>query len=281
VRIRQSMLGNADSCLRRMQYSIEQPAFGWGVSRSIGTAYHAALETLYRSRMPSGVLVPSVSSSVLYRPDIQLAHLQLVAYETFDAEVEAAGDSFIWDPDKAGNRDEAIQKIDLMVTEYWNGRWEWPEDWQVLGVEVSFEQPWDYGHTRTGTADLVMLDPNGWLVVDDHKTAGKKWARGKEHARKSNQAAWYVPAMRELFPGHAGYRFVFSVMTYKGEFERRISDPERRHEEATAAKALQVVALYEGMRANGLDLPANPASTLCSPKYCDFFAVCPHGLSLE
>jgi hypothetical protein len=279
MRVRQSMMGNADSCLRRLQYSIENPSYKAGSVRAIGTGYHAGMEVLYRSRMPDGVLTPELG--VVTRKNLQLAHMQIAAYDAFDNEVEKAGDAFIWDPDKAPTRESAIEKIDLMLTEYWTGNWEWPEDWEVLAVEIEFDLPWDYGHTRGGAADLVLRDPYGWVVVDDHKTAGKRWAMGKEHPRKNNQAPWYVPAMRELFPGAPGYRFVFSVMTYDGKFERRISDPQPRHEEAVAAKALQVVSMYEGMRSAGLDLPANPASTLCNPRYCDYFSVCPHGSSLE
>jgi hypothetical protein len=43
MRIRQSYLGQADKCLRSLQYELEAPPdqYRSGIIRAIGTAYHA------------------------------------------------------------------------------------------------------------------------------------------------------------------------------------------------------------------------------------------------
>jgi hypothetical protein len=136
-------------------------------------------------------------------------------------------------------------------------------------------------------ADLVLQDPNAWIIAVDHKTAGRRWPDGKHSPRKNVQSPFYTGLLQEIYPDAPGVRFVFDVMTYpnkKGEctFERRISDPEPRHIEAVRKQAQTFVTLYEKVHVeNGLDLPGNPTSTLCSPAYCDFWEVCPFGAALD
>jgi hypothetical protein len=142
---------------------------------------------------------------------------------------------------------------------------------------VFFNFDWQDGHTRSGTMDLVLIDPFGAVIGVDHKTAGRMWPAGKEHPRKNNQASWYVGALKEMFPQAPAYRFCFDVMTYAGKFDRRVVEPSDDHIKAVEAKATQVATLYSWARAGGLDLPANPGSNLCSDKYCDFWTLCPHG----
>jgi hypothetical protein len=87
--------------------------------------------------------------------------------------------------------------------------------------------------------------------------------------------------LRELYPDAPYHRMTFSVMTYAGKFERRISDATDAHITAILDKSMQLATLVEGMRKAGMDLPANPASNLCSEKYCDHWTYCPHGSSLD
>jgi hypothetical protein len=276
MRVRQSTLGDFDKCARAMQYSIESPVYHGGVARAIGTAYHAGLEFAYNNLRANDVW-----------PDVRMAIIE--AIERFDrtAALEPSHESektkrkgtFKWDdafPDAA----TAHATIAHMLESYWGDpdcRWPWP----VLGTELGFSLPFWGDHTRNGSIDLVLEDPNGWIVGVDHKTAGKGWNFNKHHARKQNQAPWYVAALRELFPDAPGYRFFFDIMTYKGKFDRREAVVSPEHIAAVDTKAVQVVTLYEGMRAGGFDLPANPASNLCSPKYCDHWDICPHGAVLD
>jgi hypothetical protein len=165
----------------------------------------------------------------------------------------------------------------------------WPAEWAVLGVEVDqlVALPDLAPHTAKLGADLVLVDPNGWVVLVDHKTAGKAWAEGKHHPRKNDQASLYTHLARQVWPDAPGHRFVFDIITLPGaksgpKFERRISDPQPAHEAAVVKKAKDFASLYEIVHVqHGLDLPANPASTLCNPKWCDFFDGCPHGASLD
>lgn len=269
MRIRQSLLGSFDACPRRFQYSLESPpdVYHSGIVRAVGTAYHAGLEYYYMTTLVGRADHPS------------LAEVQDMARSTLLDEIERAGENFIWD-DKFPLVDDADECIGSMLMHYFEDGHAWPSDWEVLGVEEKFTLPY-FNYELAGTIDLVLRDPNGWICGVDHKTAGRRWDQYKHHPRKNNQAPFYVGALAELYPDAPGHRFVFDVMTYKGEFERRISDPTPAHVEAVKAKALQVAALYEGLRAAGMDLPVNPSSTLCSKRYCDWWSVCSSGAILD
>lgn len=261
MRMRQSTLGDADICLRRLQFNLEAPrdVYHCNPARAIGTAYHAGLEYAY-TVVGQGAKWPSLMSQ---------CDVALVALE---AEHEKAGDHFQWSkdyPDIAS----MMAVVSEMLAAYEPYRWQW----QVVDVELVFDLPWIREHTRGGAMDLVLQDPNGWIVGVDHKTAGRMWPEKKSTARVSNQGPWYVAALKELFPDAPGHRFVFDVMTYAKKFERRICDPRPEHLVNIEHKALQVVSIVDGMRANGLDLPANPSSNLCSSEYCDWWNICPFG----
>jgi hypothetical protein len=273
VKVRQSTVKD---CLRSMQYTIEQPTFHGGSVRALGTGYHAGVELLYLARQ-HGLVLPTPAEAI--------AH----AIKTFDdtsamvpshaTELTRTAGNFKWNK-TVPDRETAVEMLNVMLPAYYE-QGLYPADWKVLGVEVPFELAWSELGTRNGSIDLVLQDPNGWVVIDDQKTAGKAWPEGKHKPRKAHQAPWYVSAARELFPGAPGYRFVFSIMTYKGKFERRISDPEPRHEAAADQLLFDTVALYKTARANGLELPANPSSNLCSPEYCDWWDICPFGAALD
>lgn len=275
VKIRQSMLGNFDACPRRLQYSLESPPDQYfsGIVRAVGVAYHAGQEYYYLMRQADRYWDWNTN---LYN----LNDIQDMAISALNDEIEKAGDNFLWD-EKFPTFDDAATAIKSMLGRYFEDGHAWPADWTVLAVEQYFELPFYTAHTRTGTIDLVLQDPAGYVVGVDHKTAGRMWDQHKHKPRKNNQACFYTAALQELYPDAPGHRFVYDIMTYAGKFERRISDPQPAHVEATLDKAIQVIALYEGMRKNGLDLPANPSSTLCSARYCDFWDICPHGAALD
>lgn len=269
MRVRQSLLGSFDACPRRAQYSIEDQTYHSGIVRAVGTAYHAGLEYYYLKRQEGGGSPGAWYGGVM----------EDMAESALAGEIEKAGEAFVWD-DKFPDYDTAKACLHHMLTRYFEDDHTWPVDWTVLGVEQYFELPFG-DHVRTGTMDLVLQAPDGGILGVDHKTAGRKWDQYKHLPRKNSQSSFYVAALRELYPDAAYYRFVFDVMTYKGEFERRVSDPSIQHCQAVLDKALQVATLMDGMRGAGMDLPANPSSTLCSSKWCDWFAVCPHGAILD
>jgi hypothetical protein len=281
VKVRQSTLGEADKCLRSLQYSLESPVYHGGVSRAIGTAYHFGLESAYRSLIDHGEF-----------PEIHMPRIE--AYERLQASVELAPShpseetkqrgSFKWSKD-IPDFETATRVLDVMLEAYWadpDAVWRREDGWTVLGVEVGFHLPLWGNHTSDGSIDLVIQGPDGEIVGEDHKTAGRnKWPYNKHHARKQNQSPWYVMALQQLYPDATGYRFFYDIMTHKGVWERRESIVNPEHIQAVQEKALQVVTLYEGMRGAGLDLPANPSSTLCSPDYCDHWDICPYGQALD
>lgn len=283
MRLTQSVLSDADNCLRRAQYRLDPPTWATriaGATRAVGTGYHAGLELRYRARL-DGAPLPTVDDMVA------------AGLATFDTSMttdlydNSPVDEFRWD-DRVPDRGTAHHLIASMVTGYMDGGHEWPADWRVLGVEVHglVADPVVGADLKFG-ADLVLRDPNGWIVIDDHKTAGRAWDESKHLPRKNVQAPFYQRLARHLWPEAPGYRFVFSVITYpnaKGvvKFERRISDPQLEHEAAIATKARNFLDMYQLVHVQaGLDLPGNPSSTLCNPKWCDYWQGCPHGAALD
>lgn len=280
----QSVLSSAGDCLRKAQYTIDPPQGAKrkaGSSRAVGTGYHAGLELRYTARR-DGTALPTLDDMIGYGIEIFNTSMVMDLYDNTPV------DEFIW-ADNVPDADHAHDFITRMLSTYMEGGHEWPADWHVLAVEVhgNYPDPLVVGTNVKFGGDLVLVDPNGWLVIDDHKTAGKAWPQGKESARKNVQSPFYGRIAKTVYPGYPGYRFVFSVMTYPTaknppKFERRISDPTPEQETAVMVRADQFVQLYTVMHEQmGLDLPANPGSTLCNPKWCDHWDVCPHGAAID
>lgn len=281
MRITQSVLGSVDKCLLSAQYTIDRPV--WfkhtaGASRAVGTGYHSGLEHIYVCRMEG---LPWTLASAIENAELSFdMEMTVDSYDGTPVEV------FKWS-DEIPDRETASELMRAMLTEYVEGGHVWPENYRVLGVEIPFKVQAGEHELGAKGIDLVLEDPGGWIVLVDHKTARKAWNQGKEHPRKNNQAPFYVAGARHLFPGAPGYRMVFDVMIYPGKktparFERRISDPKPEHEAAVLKKAADFAFLFDTVHNKaGMDLPANPASTLCNPKWCDWFDGCPHGAVLE
>jgi hypothetical protein len=283
MRLTQSILSDSDNCLRRAQYRLDPPPWvrrTGGSIRALGTGYHAGLELLYRARLEQAPL-PTLDDMVA------AACATFDTSTTVDLYDETPLDEFKWD-ERVPDTPTAHDSIARMLGEYMRAGMEWPHDWEVLGVEVHavVTDPVVGAQLKFG-ADLVLRDPNGWIVLDDHKTAGRAWDESKHLPRKNVQAPFYQRLARTLYPDAAGYRFTFTIVTYpsaKGivKAERRISDPQPEHEAAVALRAKTFLDTYRLVHEEaGLDLPANPSSTLCNPKWCDYWAGCPHGAALD
>ncbi len=280
MKVSQSFL---DECGLRLQFKREENVYFGGSARAVGTGYHKALELYYLERLEiqetGGVMNPLSLDSLVSAAIDEFDHVSNGGISHPSEENKEWG-GFTWSK-AIPDRESAHEAIELMVRAYFNEGHMWPEDWEIVAVEHRFDLPWYNDHRRTGAADLILRDPNGWIVVDDHKTAGRRWNTGKEKPRKNPQACWYGWAAQEMFPGAPGYRVVFSIMTYKGVFERRISDPTPDHIAAAARLLSASAEQYLMTREAGLDMPANPSSTLCSPAFCDFWDRCPHGSVLD
>jgi hypothetical protein len=281
VFISPSRMGSFDKCGLAFQYDTELPRTGGGSVRGTGTGYHAGLELLYRCRMLQAS-EPTVDECVA------------AGFTAFDNDLNQTNpERYIW-AEKVPNRATAHELVERMIRAYFDPENDavWPSDWKVIGVELPFKITRDSIGFR-GVIDLALQAPDGGIVGVDNKTNGSYgWKVGKESPRKQAQPPIYRAAMENLWPDAPYYRFVFDIMTYgvlskkTGErspckFERRISDPSPLHVNATWSKALQIITLYNGMRAGGMDLPANTSSDLCSPQYCDHWDYCPHGAVLD
>lgn len=276
MKVTQSLLGASADCGLKAQYTIERPSWSkltGGSRRAVGTGYHAGLEFLYSNR--------------LVTPALMTAR----AVDSFDSETKVDSytnepvERFVWD-NTVPDRVTAIEFMAAMISEYVDGGHVWPLDWPVIEIEARHIVDMG-GFELSFACDLVLMDPNGYIVAVDNKTSGKAWQQGKEHPRKNHQASLYVAGLQRIYPDAPGHRFIFDIMTYPGKktparFERRISDPGPEHIDAAVRRAREFAMLWDKWHIQGgMDLPANPASTLCSPAYCDHFEGCPFGAALE
>lgn len=268
--LRQSTIGTADTCLQRLEYDLDPSVpYGTGEGRANGTAYHAGLEWYYKTRKDHGIVIPD--------PDDRLNMGEFVV-SVYDEEIAKGGDAFRWDTD----RDQALAKVFKMLDAYFDGECYWPDEYEVHGVETTFMMPLrgiPYGRSDwvvKGTIDLVLKDPLGWLVVVDHKTAKRPWKKGKESHRSTNQPPWYTHWVRKLMDQQE-VAFVFDVMTYGCQFERRPTTVEQCHIDGVLKKAELVTGLIE----QGGPYPPNTSSFLCSNQWCDHWDRCPFGESFD
>lgn len=281
-RLSQSVLAASEECGRKAQYLVEHPVWAHrvgGSARAVGTGYHAGLEHHYAARR-DGRPIPTTVECVDAAVDVFQRSLVTDLYD--DTPIV----EFRWD-ENVPDQNTAESHIRAMVSHYFDHGCEWPADWQVLDVEshVQLTDP-RLGQVKFG-ADLILSAPDGGLVIEDHKTAGKTWGQGKSDPRKNVQAPFYQRLARQIWPDRPYYRFTFGVMLLPRPkagivFSRIVCDPQPVHEEAIVARALDFLFAYNVLVVeHGLDLPANPNSSLCSPKFCDFFSGCPHGAILE
>lgn len=288
MRLTQSVLSSAEDCLLRAQYTIDKPEWAVRVAgsvRAVGTAYHAGLELRYAGRLERQGTEDMIGLPLL--DDMIGRALEVFARsQTIDLYDDTPVEQFKWDEDVP---DAATAELFLgdMLTHYMNGGFEWPFDWQVLAVELNATNVDErLGQIKNG-ADLVLMGPDGGIVGVDNKTAGKPWGPAKSDPRKQVQAPFYNRQLRTMYPDAPSHRFVFDVMTRPRPragitFQRIESNPTLAHEEAVVQRALAFQSVYEEVHVKlGLDLPPNPGSTLCSPKYCDFWDSCPYGAVLD
>lgn len=268
---RQSGLGQLDICGLRFQFDREAGAakqYHTGSARAIGTAYHAAVETLYNEYHEDPIGVGHEN----------LGALAVVLDDAYMAEVERAGDRFHLDEgeDHATNR---VKARDMLSSYVEGGHYLPADEWELIGTEITF---WDeIGVQKVrGTIDSLFRNRNtGTYRIEDHKTAGRMWPKLKESPRKNVQApfyfAFFVPAWCEangVALDYNQWEWTYGVMTYAGKFDRRNGTPRQWHLDLVTWK-LQKAQMTVEQR---LYWP-NPSSNLCSAKYCDHWDVCPFG----
>lgn len=266
----------------KAQYTLDRPSWAVrvaGSNRALGTGWHSAMELLYLARKMGGPL-PTADDMVAKAIEIFDLSLKVDLYD--DTPVEEVK----WD-ENVPDAETAHSHLDKMIHFYMDNGHAWPEDWRVLEVEANVTLDDDrLGRVKLG-ADLVLQAPDGGVVLVDFKTAGKPWIEGKAHPRKNVQSPFYLRLAKRIWPDAPYYRFVFDVITLPRpkagiSFQRIISDPQEKHEEAIVRRAEAVLSVYKAIHVDlGRDLPANPNSTLCNPRFCDWFSGCPFGQALE
>lgn len=265
--LRQSTIGSADICLKRAGFDMRpgRPRKS-GEARCVGTSYHAGLEALYR-RFQEHDIDPGFYTDPTRGSILQAARV------AFDS--EAALFDF-W----PSGIDVAWQRVTDLIDTYCNGGHFWsPESYEVIGVEQEWFLPLHDDWSIKGSIDLVLRDRStDEVILVDHKTAGRAWAKDKHLPHKQVQAPVYCWAWWRL-TGTIPAFMAFDVITYKGVFDRRECHVESRHMEAVLSKAIGLGYLYDNVPFPYL--PGNTSHALCSALYCDHWSECVFGAALS
>ena len=282
--LRQSLLSTADTCLHRLKWYLD-PATPYyaGVSRMMGTGYHAGLEFWYGA-LKNGEIVKV--EQVLY-----------AARQAMVKEISDAGKNFDWtyqvktarQAERILTKDEAFTMVFDLLRTYVQEGYTWPvERYVILDIELEFLLPYPGFDEwrRKGAIDLVLWDrETKWIHIVDHKTAKKKWPKNKSQAHYTPQAAYYTKAFEDLLAmGRysdlevAGITFTYDVFSFNDSHFARI-DAYRTPAQvaATMKRADMLVQLIE----NGGPLIPSPDSFLCQEAYCDYWDECEHGKTLH
>lgn len=262
-RMRQSLIEAAQICGLRAQYQFTDPVRTTSLPRLRGQGWHALMEVYYKERQEHGFFLPDLD-----RIDAWVHQQNVVS--ALDEEVAALDEPFDWQ----GKWPGLLDAIEEMAILYFS-RYVWPSEYRVLAVEYPFDHAWRSGWVKHGTIDLVLHhEALDLIVVDDHKTANKNWPGDRQNPRKKPQGPWYYEAAREIFPGHNGYEFWYSVMRADaGAFQRRHVVPTDSQVRATVTRA---AALADALD-SGAQLLASPDHYLCSDEHCDHWSRCPFG----
>ena len=243
-------IGNGDICLRRMGYYMD-PAIPktTGAPRALGVAYHAGLEAFYGDQ--------DDHNAVAFRSLTE----QWATYP------------YLADDMPLGTARVKLSEMLLAYQEL--GVWD-RSQWEVEGSEVAFYAPLTADWFTQGYVDLVLRNRiTGRLVIVDHKTAAKKWKAGKGSARTDEQAPLYKWAWWTL-TGERPDDFYYDVMTYDGQFERRLIQVTDAQIQAVLDRAISYTAVLDAVPLDRLPT-SGVGHFLCSEKWCDHWAICPAG----
>lgn len=268
--LRQSTLGTADTCHKRLEYQLDPSIpYGTGEARIVGTAYHAGLERYYLDRRDA-----EFADTTVEIPAAVPLGVLFAAEEAFKREVLAAPPDLTWET----SEEQAWDRVQQLLTRAFPDLI-WPLDFLVVAVEQEIWAPIPDtpGWVMKGTLDLILRSPDSGHVLVDHKTAAKKWKAGKESFKNTNQAAWYTlfwPMVWKAATGEdlTSVRFVFDI-NYDGGVERREALDATHTHDLVLAKAQGVARLIDQ---DGPFLP-NTSSFLCDARWCDFWERCPFG----
>lgn len=267
--MRQSMINQADVCLMRVDFD-RQYGGGYSDSRIIGTAYHAGVAAAYLHTAD---------------PDDPFYSLDGAVRVAFENEVKLAAEAEVkveWE--RCGSEAASLVKATELARLYVHKHMPPLDLFEILAVEVPWWFPLGNGWIAHGTIDLVLrdkMDGTHWLI--DHKTAGRPWKKGKEHARATVQPSWYLSFWPTLWAMHTGSgdlpvaRFAFHIMTYDGKFEQRVADVKTAHLQRAFDKATLVSTIID----KGGPFWPNQSHFLCDERWCDHWNRCGFGGLLD
>jgi len=289
--MRQSLISTAMQCGQKLKYAIDPNIpYGNGVSRAIGTGFHAGLELYYNTRKETGDV------HLLYMLD----EFQECATEAFKHELEITDDfNWIYQPKTASEDEVILDKfmsiafINRMLEYYFKEECYWDENYEVLAVEHTFKLDWESGVPNWelgGTMDLNLRDNYGNIYIVDHKTTKKPPRSDKFSAHKTPQASYYINAVRHMLGNpDAEITFVYDVIAV--EIDKILKKPvrgnkppvkpfwrihEERDKEQVEATMLTAKLVALAVDQGGPFFP-NTESFLCSEAYCDHWVRCPFG----
>ena len=282
ARVRQSTMGSFTKCAYQMHHQLSgKYGYRSGIARGLGTAIHAGLEVHYRERKNGEPL-----SNVDVYVDAVVASL--------DAEVDKS-ESFNWTFQQQTmrkdelilDRESSIVMLDELIRLYFSEGWGYPDDYEILEVEISFDLPPPSGkHMAHGTGDLLIRDPRGRLILADHKTSKDFPTRSRWGPNDSPQAPYYTWAVSQLFDTPIeDIGFFYDVLAWaprrpgRGN-ELNPKDRFARFEETCTRQQVESVVSQANIIGDLVDAEAFAPDTTgwwCSKNFCDFWQECQFG----
>ena len=277
-------MSNYETCGRRGQFYHDPDiprTSGQGQAR--GSAWHKAMETYGLARLYYGDHVVALIDdddliTRLYAIIIGSLSEQMTDddYETLDDDITV---------------EELVNQLWVMLQSWVSDRQNrWMGDEvkiEAVEAEVLVEFGIDTSHQFRGFIDAVYRVPGYGTVIVDYKTAGKAWAHNKDghgkgdgDPRKNPSAAQYAEAWLRATGEEVDW-VAFDVMTVAGKFERVWVHVHAEIRKVFIRRWVATSDDIEMYRQAGMDMPTNPSSILCSPKWCSYWTYCPMGEDLD
>ncbi len=276
-------MSNYETCGRRGQFYHDPDiprSSGQGQSR--GSAWHKAMEIYGLARLYYGDHVVALIDDTDLMDRLLAIIVGSLMEQMADPDYETLDDDL--------TTEELLAQMWVMLQSWMadpSNRW--------LGGEVKIEaveaEVWvEFGadnHQFRGFIDAVYRVPDYGVVIVDYKTAGRAWAHQKDghgkgdgDPRKLPSAAYYAEGWLRATGEEVDW-VAFDVMTVAGKFERVWVDVKAEIRKTFIDRWVETSNMIEMFRAMDMDMPTNPSSILCSPKWCSFWTYCPMGEGLD
>lgn len=283
--VRQSTIGSFGKCSYQLKLG---KLYGYRTSivRVLGTAIHKGMEVYYSERKRHGhpvSAVPTYVDATVAEFDYEIGKSEEMNW-TFQNETKSKSEHVL-------DRDTSIAMMKELIELYHEHKWYYPLDWEVLGVEDSFDIPLpaEMGsgdHMSHGTMDLRLRDPRGQLVAADFKTAKEYPTRSKWGARDTAQAAYYTWAAAVIEKVHVSeVKFYFDVLSWMPKKAGRGNEIDQtarfqRFDESRTPIQIDATLKHALIIGDMMDKDAYAPNTQgwwCSKNFCDYWNECEFG----